>query len=470
VVDGPEERCGSDGRIEAVHLRGDRLLAIQCGATWVGSLSNGPGWREIEAAGRSIVSFAPREDGIVAVTEDLEVVFLDETLSEPTPTGLRLRAFPQSLSVQGETIAVLESDDNLSVWDGTAFRTSRMFGPGVATSWPIVHLDRAGDDTLWAISSFFLYRSEDGGVTWDREAELATASRGLAIQASGDILIWDGQGSVVRWVRSEESLSPVPVLDGLDPVGLFRRGDLWLTWGGMQYETTRRIEVARTYFGGQFAGSVPFGFIAASTDGGGTWSVLDHWDDGGVQELFLSDDDRLYTTSYLGAIRRGDLRVDPEGRVSVERKTLLAATEETRTAVPYVESVAYLEFLRGETGWVYGWTHHLGDFLFRSRDGGATWKEARCGPCYAQLHRLGDGRWIAVSYEEGLVVWNGRRFESFEPFAEDFVRVRVDATGALLVERKDGSIRALPPAALVWRTIRPPRAAASPEPPPAPPE
>src|SRR2546425_9805890 len=116
---------------------------------------------------------------------------------------------------------------------------------------------------------------------------------------------WNRHGYNARWSPQRLRVEAIPELDCLDIVGMFRRDDLWVVYGGMQYETTRRIEVARTYFSGQFAGSVDHGFVAVSTDGGGHWAVVDRWKDGGVQELFLGDDNTLTLLSWLCAVRRG---------------------------------------------------------------------------------------------------------------------------------------------------------------------
>lgn len=53
----------------------------------------------------------------------------------------------------------------------------------------------------------------------------------------------------------------------------------------------------------------------------------------------------------------------------------LPATERTRRRVPYVERAFFVEFLAGREGWVAGWTHHLGNFAFRSTNGGRSWRQ-----------------------------------------------------------------------------------------------
>lgn len=439
-----------------VRILADRLLVTQCGGTFVGPLDpRRPGWREVTAAGQPITQFVLYGERVLVVTEDLALYLLDRnTLAEAEPMDLTLNSYPESIAVTGDTIAILEADGRVTLGRPGELRTSRMFGKGIATSWPIVDFDRDRSGELWGISSFFLYRSHDAGRTWVRLAELDTAHVGMAVQESGAVLIWDGHGSVVRWSPDERELSPVPVLDGLDLVGLFRRGELWLAYGGMQYETTGRIEIARSFLAGQFAGSVPYGFVAASSDGGATWRLIDRWEEAGIQRIFLAEDGRLFAVSWLGAVRRGRLKTDPAGEVSAEMASILPATEGTRYKVPYVERVSYLGFLQEDRGWIHGWTHHLGTFLFRSKDGGKSWRQATCGPCFEGPYRLGSGRWVALELPRTVHRWDGDRFRALKEVLSDVTWLRVDSTGALLVELADGAIQTLSRDAREWETLR----------------
>jgi len=450
------ESCAPDERVDRVRILGDRLLVTQCGKTFVGALDPRlPGWREVTAAGQPIPRFVLYGERVLVVTKDLALYLLDrKTLADAEPMGLTLNSYPESIAVTGDRIAILEAEGRVTLGRPGELRTSRMFGKGIATSWPIVDFDRDRSGELWGISSFFVYRSHDGGRTWVRLAELDTAHVGMAVQESGAVLIWDGHGSVVRWDAEERELSPVSGLDGLDLVGLFRRGELWLAYGGMQYETMARVEIARSFFASQFVGSVPYGFVAASSDGGATWRVIDRWDEGGIQKVFLADDGRLGAVSWLGAVRRGQLETDPSGELSVEMTTILAATEETRDKVPYVEGVLYLDFLQEGRGWIHGWTHHLGTFLYRSKNRGKTWRRATCGPCFEGPYRLGSGRWVALEPPRTVHRWDGDRFRVLKKLPSDVTWLRVDSTGALLVELADGSIRTLSRDAREWETLR----------------
>lgn len=446
--------CVPDGRFEKVRFLGERLVVEQCGAVYAALAGTDPAWSELRAGTRPLLGFELTPDGLVAVTADREIVFFDDELASVQATGYALGAAPRSIAVEGDRIAILENDGKVTVGENRAFRSSRMFGQGIAQTWPIVDLDRGPDGVLWGVSRFFVYRSEDAGRTWHRRAELPVAVAGCALTAAGDLLLWDSHGWVARWSPESGALRADSTLDGLDVVGLFRRGRLWLVYGGMQYETTRRIEVARTYFGGQFAGSVDYGFVAASVDGGNRWAVVDRWPDGGVQALFLGEDDTLTLLSYLCAVRRGPLVVDGPGAPEARLETVLAATERTRPGIPYVERAFFIEFLAGRKGWVTGWTHHLGNFAFRSTDGGRSWQQRPFEERpYEKLERLGGGTWAAIETQWVLTRSDGR-FVPSKRFEASIRWARIDAAGALLVELADRALWSLSADGATWRQLR----------------
>src|SRR5262249_3343185 len=155
---------------------------------------------------------------------------------------------------------------------------------------------------------------------------------------------------------------------GDDIIHIVPTGDFWVAYGGMQYETTRRIEVARTYFSGQFHGSVDHGFVYVSEDAGNTWTRADTWTDGGVATVFVASPNEIYLLSYLGAVRR---LVRRDARW--EAANLIAATADTLDKVPYVERPFAFYFSDASHGFVAGWIHHIGNRYFETADGGKTW-------------------------------------------------------------------------------------------------
>lgn len=445
--------CKND-RVARVRILGQTIILQQCDEVFYLPLSLKDSWTQLRAGDQGLIAFELSTTGLVGITSDLGIVNCAPSLKPCGPAGFRLEAYPLDIAVGAGSVVFLDSNLKVSVLNERGFRSSRMMGGGKATQWPIIARDRGSDDVLWGISRFFLYRSSNAGDTWERQVELPKAMAGAAIQSSGEVLLWDGHGYVARWSKDSGRLLPVPGLDGLDIVGLFRRGNLWLAYGGMQYETTQRIEVARTYYSGQFAGSADHGFVGVSLDGGSTWQIVDEWKEGGVQALYLGEDNTLMLLSWLCAVRRGRLALDPAGRAIASLQTILPANEETRHQVPYVERVDVLEFLGGAEGWVKGWTHHLGDFLFHTADGGNTW-----GPVDVvrrpldRLYRLANGSWLGLVPPHEIVIWADGDFAPLRKFGEEIEWAMVDATGGLMLQLDSGEIWVLQPDRLQWRLL-----------------
>ena len=428
-----------DARVDLARILGERVVIRQCGAVFSRAMSKEGSWLPLRVADRPLVAFAINGDALVAVASDFEIVDCARDLQTCRPTGARLDAAPLDITTGAARVVFIDTNLKVSVLEKQGLRSSRMLGTPTDEDPPLSARDRGRDGAFWGVSRFFLYRSRDEGRTWERQAELPREVDGLAIQDSGDVLIWSRHGLVTRWSPEAGRLLPVPALEGLDIVGLFRRGSLWLAYGGMQDETTRRIEVARTYFSGQFHGTADHGYVAASLDGGASWRVVDEWKDGGVQSLFLGEDGTLTLLSWLCAVRRGRLSVDAEGGPTASLQTILPATDATRHQVPYVEHAHVLDFLGGQIGWVKGWTHHLGDFLFYTLDGGRTWKRADVEQRpYDRLLRLGDGSWLGLVLPHEIRILKDGVFVPLRVFPRAIDWTIVDATGSLVLHLDGG--------------------------------
>lgn len=442
-------------RVRILRLLDNQVVVNMCGSTYYRPLRGKDAWMELRSGDESLLFFEVTMDGIIAVTcEEYRIVEFSGDLQTSEDTGAQLQTFPLDIAVHDEQIVFIDGDYKISTLDPTGFRSSRMFAQGPAMHWPIKARDRGAGDVFWGISRYFLYRSPDHGETWERQAELDRTVGDLAIQASGDVLIWNRHGYVARWLPTANRLADVPDLEGLDIVGLFRRGDLWIAYGGMQYETERRIEIARTFFSGQFAGSVDHGWVAASTDGGSTWSVVDSWDDAGVQAIFLSDQNTLTLLSWLGAVRRGRLTLSGDQRPQAEMQTILPATDDTHNLVPYVERAHLLDFIKEDEGWIKGWIHHMGNFLFRTTDGGLTWTKTDIDARQPdRIYRLGKGDWIGVANGSDVLILIEDKFELMKHFAEPIDWILVDATGQLILGLESGEIWALSADAKEWSLL-----------------
>ena len=435
VVSGcPKE---NDRRIPKIAVHEERVWILQCGGVFEAALREPRTWKRVTAGGKPLIDFAVAEDGIVGVTSEAEVVHVGtDGTSRPLQ---QLERTPLWMGASGARVVALDGTLKVTSFDGAAWLQSRMFGKGIATSWPIQTLDRGDGDVLWGISSFYLYRSEDGAKTWDRIAELPAAANRILIQGDGNVMLADGHGWVGRWIVSANRLEPVPVLDGLDIVGAFRRKDLWIVYGGRQYDTAGRINISQTFFSGQFAGSVDYGFVAASTDGGVTWKVIDRWNDEGPQAAFLGDDNRLTLLSWLCGVRQGAVTPEP-----LESKMQTIVRGEDRKRTPYVQEALVLDLLGPKRGWILGSIHHVGIVVWRTNDGGRSWKPANPAdyPGIA-IERLSDGTWIGFVPPRSIQRWNGRKFENFISAPGDIARVHADSRGSLTVVLTDGTVHVL---------------------------
>ncbi|HSS78924.1 MAG TPA: YCF48-related protein, partial [Thermoanaerobaculia bacterium] len=328
-------------------------------------------WRPLLVSGRQLLEVEPVGERLLAVTEDREVVFLDRALELASRSGFTLPSPPVDIAVRENRIAILDRDEHVTVLANGSFARFAMLREGATGRPDVFAFDRGADGTLWGVSPFFLYRSRDSGRTWERQAELPQPVHDVALRTSGEVLLWNKHGYAASYDPRTGVFSPVSGLEKLDVVGLFRRGDLWLVYGGLQQETAGRVEVIRVFKADQFEGSAAEGFVAASTDGGGRWQVIDRWEKSGPQALFLADDNTLTLLSWLGSVRRGKLTFDEQGRASASLSTVFKA--EGTFSSPYVQTALWLDFLAGDEGWVRGWVDHVGNFLYRSVDGGRSW-------------------------------------------------------------------------------------------------
>jgi photosystem II stability/assembly factor-like uncharacterized protein len=143
----------------------------------------------------------------------------------------------------------------------------------------------------------------------------------------------------------------------------------------------------------------------------------------------------VQATGYaLGAAPKS---IAVEGHRIAILENVLPATERTCRRVPYVERAFFIEVLAGRKGWVAGWTHHLGNFAFRSADGGRSWRpEPFEERPYEKLERLGGGTWAAIEVRQ-VLTWSDGRFVPSKRFDDPIRWLRVAAAGALLVELAD---------------------------------
>jgi photosystem II stability/assembly factor-like uncharacterized protein len=421
-----------DGRITVLVPLGERLLATQEGRTFV-TPRDRIAWTPLSGPRLLVVARDAESDRLLAVTESLEVVAIDTSLRSTRITERRLAAPPVSLYPRGGTLYVLDDEGRIYAIAPGSFACG--FPLAGARRAPLLWSVRAPGRTWWGASEHALYSSADRGATWSPASAAPFAIAGIAPRDDRSLMAWDRHGHNAIFEQATNAWRTIPDLDGADVVRVLQLPDEWIAYGGRQYEETNRIEVSMTYFGGQFSGSRPDGFVYASRDHGTTWTLIHTWKKHGVAGMYVFPGGDMVLISYLGAVRR----LTRSGS-EYSARDVLQATEKNMRQVPYVQWVSAIYFASDSIGYVGGEIHEAGSRRFRTSDGGATWV-ALPSDSFA-FHEVipGGGGTIAwdrrtvvelhgASTREIATVWN------FSPKDTAYIRdVSVAAGDSLLVE------------------------------------
>ncbi len=455
---------GSDQEIRKIRRWGGRLLVHQC-ENWFASpfpetvtadtpLAGALQWQPFVADGRWLFELEPMGERLLTIGGNGEILFLDRNLQVVARPGFKLRYAPRDVAVRGDRVAIVGQPGDLTVGENGRFAKVPLLEEGstrpTAPSEVRIH-DRGADGSLWGLSVYFLQRSRDGGRTWERQANLPYYPGGMALRASGELMLWTREGGALSYDPRTSAFTPVPELGGLDIVDVVRRGPLWLALGGWERTTHGEAVRSRDLNDNSSAGWANAGFLAISTDGGGHWQLLDKGiKESGVQAVFWGDDNRLTVLTWLGSIYRGKLAVDAKGKAS------LALTRIFHDNNAFGESVGWLDFLNPKEGWIRGWFRTPELDLFRSRDGGKSWQEVDLAKRYlVSLTRLSGGAWLAqVRLGRNLVRWNGKRFLPDKMFDREIDETWIDSTGGLVVTLENGDLWALDAAGKSWTRLR----------------
>lgn len=305
---------------------------------------------------------------------------------------------------------------------------------------------------LWGTTSNHVYTSDDDGRTWARRGDLPFSIRDFAVRGPDELLVWDGHGRNVLFDARTGASRAVESLNGDDVVGVVRRDSVWAAFGGMQYESAGRVEVSRTFYPGEFAGTRPHGFVYLSRDRGATWTRVDTWLEGGVAKLWMHPDGGMVLFSWLGSVRG----VTRSG-AGWAGETLHTATRSRAT--PYVEQPLAVYFRDARHGWVSGNIHNVGIRAYKTVDGGRTWSGvARSDFPFVHLEPFGAGHLASTRRQVGRVDGDTRTLLFSAPWpdeqeawpvsmaspAGDSVLVATFGYGMMLVPGTGGPPRCLP--------------------------
>jgi photosystem II stability/assembly factor-like uncharacterized protein len=455
---------GSDQAIRKIRRWGGRLLVHQCGSWFASPFpetatadippAGALQWQPLLADGWWLFELEPMGERLLTIAGNGEILFLDRNLQVVARPGFKLRYEPRDVAVLGDHVAIVDEPGHLTVGENGRFAKVPLLEAGAARSTAPSEVriyDRGADGSLWGLSTFFLQRSRDGGRTWERQAELPYSPGGLALRASGEVLLWTREGGALSYDPRASTFTPVPELKDLDVIGLFRRGPLWLLYGGLEHKTNGKVLRSPALDESRYAGQANEGFVEVSTDGGGHWQALDNRIEGsGVQAIFLADDNRLTLLTWLGSVLRGKLAIDAKGRASAAMTTVF------RGEGDFGDSAEWLDFLGGNKGWIRGWSGDWGFRLFQTRDGGRTWTLADLSKRhFVSLTRLGSGVWLApVRIDRSLMRWDGKRFRLEKRFDDMIDETWTDSTGGLVVKLEHGQLWALDAAGKSWTRLR----------------
>lgn len=300
--------------------------------------------------------------------------------------------------------------------------------------------------------------SSSDGTTWAApvdEARSPSTLRGLSTSGSHVVAVGDG-GSVrtsrdggVRWA---ESAMPVPAdlraVDSIDAkiwaVGSLRDdvvgivhpvvlhstddGGSWTPIGtglpaARRLNAVRFVDPLRGWVVGAGPAGSGAGFIAATTDGGHTWSVVAQT---GPRELTSLEviDDRLWAVGPKAYVRSDD-----------GGETWVVAAEGTDVPIP-APSLASIDFIDGVHGWI-----GAADRILATSDGGITWTQLE-NPFGASLLHVRFTNQLegwATGHDgslrrtiDGGTTWSSRWIPSTRA-SDELTSLTIDGSGALWV-------------------------------------
>jgi photosystem II stability/assembly factor-like uncharacterized protein len=445
----PDTRIEHDDHrfLAAAVVRGTLLVAQDhVFASPVGAVA----WRELPGEPLTTVTVDRATGTAYALGESRRVYEIGPDLVPRALADRPLYGPAGELAARGGVVYAADEDGGLYRISRGRFVYSRPLTATLAR--PELALVRGDGERIWAASAHSIFTAGRDGGSWRRMGASPYGIRGLLPLGGGRAMLWDGHGHNLAFDAATGLLTTIAPLNHDDVVDVIARPGLWVAYGGMQYETARRVEVAQTFFPGEFAGSRPNGFVYVSRDAGATWRGVDEWSKGGVSGAFVHPDGAITLISYLGSVRR----LTPAGD-GYRGEDLLLATAENRGSVPYVQTVGGLTFA-GDDGWVDGWIHHVGNRRFVTHDGGRTWAPDSARPDHVERTFAGPGgrfgynghRVYAIAADGSeRLLWDPGGRGGTEDAEYDRPRILdagADADGRLLVLLVSGDVYRVDPA------------------------
>jgi photosystem II stability/assembly factor-like uncharacterized protein len=260
-------------------------------------------------------------------------------------------------------------------------------------------------DTGWVTnSSYQIFRTTDGGATFEQQASLGTgtlyeikfidASQGVAIGGNGDVFLTTNGGAV--WTPSNIGYNSnvfslgIAGLLGDNPTSTLLVGGVagaiasstnWgATWTGhtnaLARQDLREVQFVNGSVGyavgGSFVVADSLGIIMKTTNGGNTWSILPFNPKHRVYSNFWIDAD----TGFITSIGPTGAWKTTNGGASFTRLNLGMGVE---------SSIWYsVQFLNSQVGYVAG----SAGFLAKTTNGGATWVQQTSGHGLSAIYNI----------------------------------------------------------------------------------
>jgi photosystem II stability/assembly factor-like uncharacterized protein len=458
VSDPQAEPDDLENSVEELALFGDRFVVVDRECVRTRRLEPRSDWEPLAVAGHAVRSAAACSTGLVALLDDQRIVRFSRELTPADPQGHSLGDhLVQVKATPSVALFDLNARGDIACLDEQGFVHSRMLMPPGSTSWPLQHFDGGAGGPRFGTTDGGLYRSPDGGRTWERRAEAASFGPPFAFEDGSGALVHRNE-RVAIWHDEARRFEDLTVLQRLNAeLQVFRRGSLWIAWG-YHYDEDPQNPMVATHtvaVGPQYTALV-FG----STDGGRTWTRLLEERGCTIVGSFLGEDDVLSLLLSDETVLSGKLSFhdSPNGTRALTFARGLRGPKLTRGPV-----WGWIEFVAGERGSLGGSDYFAGTVLQISEDGGRTWIDASTsdglGTDWPRLefHRLGSGRWVRTLNtwrQPGSVeLWRDGRFEPERSFEAEIRDQLVDAAGRLVLRFWDSQVWALSSDGVEWTRL-----------------